>query len=310
MTANSGFFQVRSAGSRGLRSPGVALYASFGVAVACALLLALLPRAIAPTELPALTLPAAEVAQVLRDDARRAAAAPQSDVAHDLARLFVEFGRNEVAAFEDRQLAGQRRRLLHHAFERVVAADGEQAVQALRESVLAQFESALDLQLPAAQVKGVVGVFPNLLEEHKATYDGEELAPHFVMRTLYKARWNLMNGLAVDWHFARIERVAYFGWMGLHAENLPIAARRQALQKYAALAGPHADEAVGVLAFLDKDYAHAVEALTRAHSLEPCLRLRNYLNGARVAAALAGQQPQALAGLGPALAATGDDTSQ
>jgi hypothetical protein len=290
MTADSGFFQVRSTAWRGLRSPVVALYVSFGLAVSCALLLALLPRAIAPTELPALTLPAAEVAQALRDDARRVAAAPQSDAAHELTRLFFDFGGTEIAALEDRQLAGQRRRLLHYAFDRVVAAHGKQGAQALRESALAQFESALDLQLPAAQVKGVLGVFPSVLEQHKATYEGEELAPHFVMRTLYKARWNLMNGLEVDWAFARVERIAYFGWMGLHAENLSLDARRQALQKYAAAAGPHADEALGVIAFLDKDYPHAVEALTRAQSLEPCLRLRNYLSGAQLAVAFAGEQ--------------------
>jgi hypothetical protein len=288
---------------RGWRSPGVALYLSFALAVVCALVLSFLPRSIVPSELPALTLPAAEVAQVLRDDARRAAAAPKSDSANELVRMFLEFGRSEIAALEDPQLAGQRRRMLHHTFDRVVAAHGTEGAQALREQVLARFERALDLQLPAAEANALLGVFPNVLEQHKALHDGEEVAPHFVMRTLYKARWNHLLGLDVDWSFVRVERVAYFGWMGLHADNLPLDARRQALQKYAAAAGPHADEALGVLAFLDKDYAHAVEALARAQTREPGLRLRNYLSGARVAAALAGERVEVSADRSQVLAA-------
>jgi hypothetical protein len=271
------------------RSPDFGLQLSFACAVACGLVLALLPRAVAPNELPALTLSAAEVAQVLSEDARRAASAPSSDTALELTRMFLDFGGSEIAALEDAQLSSQRRRAMHHAFDRVVAAHGQAGALALREQALAKFESALDLELPAAQTKALLGLFPNALEQHFATRDGVELAPHFVMRTLYKARWNRMNALDVDWGFARVERVAYFGWMGLHAQNLPLAARRSALQKYAAAGGPHADEAVGVLAFLDRDYPQAVEALTRANAHEPGLRLRNYLSGAQVAAALSGR---------------------
>jgi hypothetical protein len=289
--------------SRPWLSAGVALYVSFALAVACALVLAFLPRSIVPSEMPALTLPAAEVAQVLRDDARRAAAAPKTDPANELVRMFVEFGKSEIAALENPPLASQRRHLLHHAFDRVVAAHGTEGAQALRELLLARFESALDLQLPAKQASALLGVFPNVLEQHKVLQDGEEVAPHFVMRTLYKARWNHLLGLDVDWNFVRIERVAYFGWMGLHADNLPLDARRQALQKYAAASGPHADEALGVLAFLDKDYAHAVEALARAQAREPGLRLRNYLSGARVAAALAGERVEVSADVTQVLAA-------
>jgi hypothetical protein len=276
--------------SRRAKAPAVGLYLLFACAVVCGLVLAFLPRAIAPTELPALTLSAADVARVLRDDESRAASAPISEIAGEQRRMFLQFGQSEIAALENPQLASQRRQALHHVYERVVAAHGEAGALALREQALAEFERALDLQLPAARTKAVLGLFPNALEQHMATRDGEEIAPHFVMRTLYKVRWNRMNGLDIDWGFARVERIAYFGWLGLHATNLPLPQRRQALQKYAAAGGPHADEALGVLAFLDKDYPHAIEALTRAQALAPGLRLRNYINGALVAAALSGSQ--------------------
>jgi hypothetical protein len=269
---------------RRTRSPEAALYALFVLVIGCALVLLVLPRAIAPTELPTLRLPAAAVAEVMRDDARRASAAPRSAPALELVQRFQEFGASEIAGIEDARLGIQRRRVLHHLYERVVAADGASAALMLREQALGQLEAALDLRLPKPQVNGVMGVFANVLSEHRATRNGEEVAPHFVLRTLYKARWNRMLDLAADFGFAPVERVAYFGWLGIHADNLPLSARRQALLKYAAAGGPHASEAQGVLAFLDHDYTQSIVALERAYAEAPSLRLRNYLRGARVAA--------------------------
>ncbi|HEY2733617.1 MAG TPA: hypothetical protein VGI70_06510, partial [Polyangiales bacterium] len=56
---------------------------------------------------------------------------------------------------------------------------------------------------------------------------------------------------------------------------------------------------LGVLAYLHKDYDRAVEALARAHAYDPSLRVRNYLTGAQVAAAMFGQQQPALSDLTP-----------
>jgi hypothetical protein len=268
---------------RRARTPELGLYVLFVAAIGCSLVLLVVPRAIAPIELPTLTLPAAEVAQVMSDDARRAAAAPHSAEARELMQRFHQFGASEVSALEDARLGLQRRRLLHHLHDRVVAADGAAGALALRAQALAELEAALDARLPQNQVSGVLGVFANVLSEHGVTRNGEELAPHFVLRTLYKARWNRLLDLPIDSDFARVERVAYFGWLGLHAENLPLAARRQALIQYAAAGGPHAAEAQGVLAFLDHDYALAASELERAYAQDHSLRLRNYLRGARVA---------------------------
>ena len=280
-------------------APAVAsLYGLFGLAVACSLLLASLPRAITPSELPGLVLPEREVEKVIADDTARATSAPETASGAELMRLFLEFGQSEIAALENVSLAELRRRLLRRAYDRVVAADGAQAALALRARALAKFEDALALRLKDAQLAGVLGVFPNVLSQHRATYDGEEVAPHFVLRTLYKARWNLMVGLPVDFEFARVEKLAYFGWMGLHADNLPLSVRRKALLSYAAAGGANAAEAQGVLAFLDKDFATAIDQLERAHAERPSLRLRNYIQGAHVAAGM--QEQRDVAGLRPA----------
>ena len=287
---------VRAA-RRGWAPASASLYGLFGLAVACSLLLASLPRAITPSELPGLVLPEREVEKVIANDTTRASAAPETAAGAELMRLFLEFGQSEIAALENASLAELRRRALRRAYDRVIAADGAEAALALRARALARFEDALALRLTAAQLPAVLGVFPNVLAQHRATYDGEEIAPHFVLRTLYKARWNIMVGLPVDFEFARVEKLAYFGWMGLSADNLPLSVRRQALQSYAAAGGANAAEAQGVLAFLDKDFATAIDQLERAHAERPSLRLRNYLQGAHVASGMQGQQD--VAGLPP-----------
>ena len=256
-----------------------------GATMLCGLALLSIPRAVEPSELPILTLTAAEVDAVMADDARLAAA-PLTDSAKKLMQVYISFGESENAAFETPSLLRQRRSTLHHMHETVIAEGGEQAGRALCAHALEQFEAALNSRpgVRPDDIKGLMGVFPNVLAQHLATRDGLEIAPHFVIRTLYKARWNLMHDLPPDAGFAAIEKRAYFGWLGLHAENLPLRERREALISYAAAGGAQAAEAQGVLAFLEHDYTRAVDYLGRAYDASPSLRLRNYVRGAQVAA--------------------------
>jgi hypothetical protein len=131
----------------------------------------------------------------------------------------------------------------------------------------------------------VLGVFPEAIARHRATRNGDEVAPHFVLRTLYKARWNLAMGLATDHAFTPVEGRAYHGWLALHADNLGPGMRSKALLAYGRAGGRYVPEAQGVLAFLGQDYAQAVAALTLAYQTSPSLRVRNWLRGAQVAAA-------------------------
>jgi hypothetical protein len=255
----------------------------FGATLICGLVLLAIPRAVEPSELPALTLSTSEADQVVADDARRAATAPQTENAKQLRQLYLSFGETEVVALETPTLLRQRRSALHHLFDLVVKESGADAEQALRAEAVEQLEAALNAR-PVARIQGVLGVFPNVLEHFQATRDGLELAPHFVVRTLYKARWNRMLDLPVSEGFAPVEKRAYYGWIGLHADSQSLDERRKALAEYAAAGGSQATEAQGVLAFLANDFPHAVELLSRAYDESPSLRLRNYLRGARVAA--------------------------
>jgi hypothetical protein len=246
-----------------------------------------MPRAIAPTELPTLALRPDLVAAQLLEDAQLAAAVPHTPAADELMASYQQFGSNEVAELDNPTLGQQRRRSLHRAYQRVRDESGARAVLALRARALSLFEAALANKLRGAPVAGVFGIFPNVLSQHSATRDGIEIAPHFVIRTLYKARWNRQFDLALASDFSQVEQHAYFGWLGLHAERLPVYERRQALLGYAAAGGDHASEAQGVLAFWDRDYTRAVQCLEHAYAERPSFRVRNYLRGARVVAAQA-----------------------
>jgi hypothetical protein len=121
---------------------------------------------------------------------------------------------------------------------------------------------------------------------HGVTTGGDEIAPHFVIRALYKARWNMAVQQPPDFALARVEQQAFHGWLALHAENLALPVRLDELAEYAKAGGAHASEAHAVLLYLHQERVAAAEQLDKVASASGNLRLRNYLVGARVAANL------------------------
>ncbi|MEY4579984.1 MAG: hypothetical protein RL701_4687 [Pseudomonadota bacterium] len=261
------------------------LYVLLALCLCAGFLIVGVPRDLIPNELPALSLQEDLVLAQQRTDAQLIAAAPRTPAAERLLALYRSFGETELATLENAQLRAARRHDLHASYEHVREESGPQSVLALRALAVAKFEAVLDGSLKDETARSWLGVFPNVLIQYMATRDGLELAPHFVVRTLYKARWNRLLELPLESDLTQVERQAYFGWLGLHAGNLPLMQRREALLGYAAAGGKDAAEAQGVLAFMADDYVRAVECLERAYRENPSFRVRNYLRGARVVAA-------------------------
>jgi len=270
---------------------GLQLFGLWLVATIAGVGLIAMPRAVAPLELPALVLDTRLIAEQEQSDARLAATAPKTEAANDLWSRYTKFGELEVILLDQSALLEQHRRGMRRAQDLVASESGESARHAMRARALSKFESALAGEVPQPELKGLLGVFPHVLSQYLLTRDGEELAPHFVVRTFFKARWNRLCGLPPEADLSPIERRAYFGWMGLHAANLTVRERRQALLSYAAAGGEEADQAQAVLAFWEQDYAHAALGLQRAYAQRVNLRLRNYLRGASVAAGQVGEAP-------------------
>jgi hypothetical protein len=267
----------------GSRSPELMLYALLALTIVCVLVLCILPRALAPLELPALVLDRASVAKVVAADADAAKKASQSPEAKALLEKFLSLGDIENQTVENAATPALQRQSLARSFDQLAHEAGEPAALALRAVAVEQLEAALRLQLSDKDAQRVLGLFPDALARHGATQDGFEVAPHFVLRTLYKARWNIAMGLKPDYKFEPVEGQAYHGWLALHATNLGPEPRLVALRDYAAAGGRGVSEARGVLAFMSHDFQEAVAALEQAEKESPSLRIRNWLRGAHVA---------------------------
>jgi hypothetical protein len=269
----------------GPRSPEFTLYALLALTPACLLALCVLPRSLAPVEPPALVLDRAQVAEVVHADADSAKAAPKTPEANSLAERFLALGDAENATDQNAPSPKLQRESLARLFRKLAHDLGEPAALHLRSAAVEHLEAALSLKLPDAETQRVLGLFPEAIARHQVTHDGFEVAPHFVLRTLYKARWNLAMGLTPVYKLANVELQAYHGWLALHATNLGPEPRTLALRDYAAAGGQQIAEARGVLAFLSHDYREAVAALEQAEREAPSLRIRNWLRGAHVALA-------------------------
>lgn len=267
------------------------MYALFGVTTACILVLCSLPRSLAPVDVPPLELDRELVREAERADRKAAAAAPKTEAAKALHAQFLELGEIENQTSKQPTTPAQKRKALARAYDIVVRESDITGALALRSEAVEQLEAALRLQLSDAETQRVLGLFPDALERHAVTYEGIEIAPHFVMRTLYKARWNIAMGLLPDYRLAPVEMQAYHGWLALHATNLGPEPRLLALLQYAAAGGRHVAEARAALSFLSNDYKQAVASLEQAYQETPSLRLRNWLRGANVAVATIGDIP-------------------
>ena len=252
--------------------------------MACAALLIGWPRAVEPELVPTLALSAGEVQAVVAQDAREAALAPKSALADELRGLLSEQGASEVRGSEGTEAYGARRARLAARCTALVAAAGEPAARALRAEAVQRVEDALAGRLPVDQARIALGAMPSMLAREGAARDGTLLAPHFVLRTLYKARINLLFGRKPDHDLARVERLAFFGYQALHARRLPILRRVEALRAYGRDGGPHADEALGVLLYLNGEPIEASEVLASVAKRGAGLRARDYAAAAEMQA--------------------------
>lgn len=249
----------------------------FLVVVACAGFLLVLPRRAPLQEMPPLVLPAAPVRAALAAEAKAAQQAPRTKAAAELDRLWLELSRAEREGPEPMHARRMRRNAAREAFLQVVKESGDAGALALRAAAVERLDAALDLKLDPKLARDVMGDFALMLEKESCARGGELIAPRFVVRILYKARWNIAHEVAPDYAFASIERRAYYGWQALHAQRLPAEQRMRALVEYRRHGGSRADEAAAVLLQRGAQTEGAHDALAAAYRRSSTLRLRNAL---------------------------------
>lgn len=234
------------------------------------------PRAAAPSEMPTLALPPDAVRAQLEADVAAAAGAPDDEAARTRRALYDETNQAELEAADPPGRARRRAERLAAALTALGEAHGDDAVAATRAADLARAEAAMRGALPEVQRASAVGAFGELLERWNMARRGRQVAPRFVMRTAFKARWNAMHGLEPTASMSEVEQRAHWGWLALHGDAATLEMRLDAAERYAELGGERADEARAVLLFDEGAGGPAQEAFEAAYADTPSFRLRNH----------------------------------
>lgn len=246
------------------------------------------PRAVAPTEVPALQLSPSSVARIIEAQRALAASAPSTDRIKELVRLLEQQNRAEARGDNAPERSQARRKRIAEAREEVQSAQGPQAIAAVRarwtERAMRVVKGSASEEASEEHAE-VLGSFDQAMSRYGLRDLRGLRASRFAVRTLFKAHWNALVGLSPTEGFASVELQSYWGWLALQADDAPLSLRRQALQAYAKAGGPGAFEAGAVFAFGEGDFRRAAELFRLAYQNVPSLRLRNHLLAAEVAAA-------------------------
>ncbi len=239
-------------------------------AAGCAAVLLAIPQAVIPREGPGLMLDRGQVAAVL--DAESNVQPPDGENAERLLELHAEQGRVEVTEGESRDAFAAREQAIREA----IATLTDEEIAALRASAMQKLEPALAGDLSNEEETEVLGTFRQMLERYGAMQEGELVAPEFVVRTLYKGRWNGIHRRELTEGFSTVEEQAYWGWLGLHAETAPMGRRLDGLELYRRSGGGHADEAQAYMSFLSGHEARSSTEYAAIAEARGDVRARNH----------------------------------
>lgn len=234
------------------------------------------PQPAPPREVPPLALRPSAVAEQIRLDEAAAAAEPESEHTELRRDVYTETNTAEIEANDYPPTVEDRRRRLHAAVAAAVEAHGQEVIAEMRAADVQRMERALRGELGPNATTAELGAFIRMMERYAMASGGRQLAPRFVVRTAFKARWNAMHGREATEGFSDVELRAHWGWLALQAQSAPMAMRLEALEHYAQAGGPRAGEARGVLLYQAGRTEEAAEAFRAAHAARPSFRMRNH----------------------------------
>ncbi|MDB4972387.1 MAG: hypothetical protein JWN48_728 [Myxococcaceae bacterium] len=262
-----------------------AAFALLATALACSIVVLAAPRPVRPGQLPALRL------STLRVDAQRAADRALSARAEAFVRdpdvvqlydLYQEEGLAELEPAIDyavlRRQRGERAELARKVFARL----GAEGSRAFAVHVVDAAMRALRSDRESDDARGLLGSFPALLTRYGyADTQGRLLAPELSVRSLYKARFNIIFERAPTEGFSQVELQAYEGFNALQAGGLPPARRAEAAGVFYRAGGTDAGEALAIWLFQGGQRSEALALFSQEYERTKQLRLRNMILVAR-----------------------------
>lgn len=229
-----------------------------------------------PREVPPLALSPSEVREQLSADEAVAQSAPTGEAAETREATFAEFNLAEVEADDYPPDAADRRRRIDAATEALEAEHGAEGLAAARAADVARMEQAIAGELDEGETHEALGVFVEILNRYGMAEGGQQVAPRFVVRTAFKARWNVIHGRPATDGLSPVELQAHWGWLALNGGGAPLELRLEAVEQFAEAGGARADEARGALLVEAGRMQEARTAFEGAYEAEPSFRLRNH----------------------------------
>ncbi|MEM9727355.1 MAG: hypothetical protein AAF997_02135 [Myxococcota bacterium] len=245
-----------------------------------------IPQPVAPWEMPSLVLDRAAVANAVRESKDLAAKAPDGDHATRLRELFLDHGRAERSE-HSRKEHDARQTKIHQETLALAAEHGPEAFDAIRARAVEDFVAGFEagrLEPRNEEEAGTLGGFDTILERYGAVYDGVLVAPELTLRSMYKARWNLIHRVEATRGFSPIEHQSYWGWLALHGWGVPLEDRTRALARYKEAGGRSVLEAAALFDLLKQQPNRAATLLAVMYENTDQLRFRNLSLGALRAA--------------------------
>jgi hypothetical protein len=258
-----------------------AVFALLATALSCSIVVVLAPRPVQPSQLPALRLDPRDVEAALLHEhelvARAHAFERDPDVLHVLS-LYRDEGLSELQDNVDLGALGDRRRELAASAENLFARLGVERTRALIASTTERAMMSLAGKRNSPEARGLLGSFPAKLTRYgyiDASRRGYGQAPALAVRTLYKARFNLITERPLERDLSAIELQAYEGFNALHATGLPAERRAQAAQTFLRAGGRDGAEAAAIWLWQGGAREQALALLRTAYRKSAALRLRN-----------------------------------
>lgn len=250
------------------------LISVIGVSCACVILYS--PQSVAPSTTPPLVLEQEAVASQIQEDQNLEGSVPQSETVVRIERVYQAAGLAELGAPEEARAHRERMAELSEGLNALEQEAGSDAVNALRCRMTSRGYQALLGQLPDDERRGLIGTFGQILERYSAVREGRLLAPEIVFRSLYKARWNGYMSRELTAGLSTIELQAYWGWLALHAQEIEVRRRLNALDQYEAATGTLLAEARAALLFQIGAYPESSDIYDSLHRSSGSLRYRNH----------------------------------
>ncbi len=188
----------------------------------------LAPRAVTPSEAPALyvsrtSASACSVGKATLRETDRSALAM-------LRKLYAAQSAAENKSHPERRGSGDVRRNQRLNAIKQWGADGGRLLQLARQAAVEDFTELLKIWEGRAQHPELLGGFEDILRRYDVVHEGQLVAPHAVARTLFLARWNGIFERPLQEGMCEAEQRIYWAWFVLHGGGLPVAKRLSTLE--------------------------------------------------------------------------------